>query len=351
MPTTIAVKRTTTPTTVPGNGTLALGELAVNINDKKMWIGTGVVDAAPVLLVDYTASVALPTYYEGPGINISTDEIISLDLSNIILTDTIAQKADKIPFLDVSSGTTELITVQNMFRNAMIYGLSTATYSGTNDEFLRISLQDNNPNAFAVSTLQNGTGAKSDIIKIDTEGEFLAKTFIQGSHTYISPTEELSLGSGEVPITVLSSNINITADSTNIDFTSGDGTITGLTTIDVGSTSSSPLNIIGELLVNDNTVWHEGNDDSIVTLTGTQTLTNKTLTSPTLVDPALGTPTALVGTNISGTGASFTAGTATRLLNTRSIALGGEASGSTNFDGSTNITITTTIPLLDGGNY
>ena len=42
---------------------------------------------------------------------------------------------------------------------------------------------------------------------------------------------------------------------------------------------------------------------------------------------------------------------ATQLLNTRSIALGGEASGSTNFDGSTNVTITTTIPLLDGGNY
>ena len=73
--------------------------------------------------------------------------------------------------------------------------------------------------------------------------------------------------------------------------------------------------------------------------------------SPTLVAPALGTPTALVGTNITGTGANFTAGTATQLLNTRSIALGGEASGTTNFDGSTNVTITTTIPLLDGGNY
>lgn len=37
-----------------------------------------------------------------------------------------------------------------------------------------------------------------------------------------------------------------------------------------------------------------------VSLTGTQTLTNKTLTSPTLTAPALGTPTALVLTNATG---------------------------------------------------
>ena len=43
--------------------------------------------------------------------------------------------------------------------------------------------------------------------------------------------------------------------------------------------------------------------------------------------------------------------TASQLLNTRAITLGGEASGATNFDGSSNVTITTLIPLLDGGNY
>jgi Major tropism determinant N-terminal domain len=43
--------------------------------------------------------------------------------------------------------------------------------------------------------------------------------------------------------------------------------------------------------------------------------------------------------------------TASQLLNTRTISLGGEATGNTNFDGSNNVTITTTIPLLDGGNY
>ena len=177
--TTIQTKRSTTTTSVPADSTLALGELAVNITDKKVWIGG--LTAAPVLLVDYALFVSGGvTYFEGSGINISTDEIISLDLS-------------------------------------------TASFSSSN---LSTALTD-----------KTGTG-----------------------------------------VAVFA-------------------------------------------------------------------------TSPTLVAPALGTPTALVGTNISGTGASFTAGTATRLLNTRSIALSGEASGSTNFDGSTDITITTTIPLLDGGNY
>ena len=43
--------------------------------------------------------------------------------------------------------------------------------------------------------------------------------------------------------------------------------------------------------------------------------------------------------------------TADTLSSARSITLAGEASGTTNFDGSNNVTITTTIPLLDGGNY
>ena len=42
------------------------------------------------------------------------------------------------------------------------------------------------------------------------------------------------------------------------------------------------------------------NPSTVVTLTGTQTLTNKTLTSPTMTTPALGTPASGVGTNLTG---------------------------------------------------
>lgn len=56
-----------------------------------------------------------------------------------------------------------------------------------------------------------------------------------------------------------------------------------------------------------------GIDSTVVTLTGSQTLTNKTLTSPTLTTPALGTPASGVMTNATGTATGLTAGLATSL--------------------------------------
>jgi hypothetical protein len=52
-------------------------------------------------------------------------------------------------------------------------------------------------------------------------------------------------------------------------------------------------------------------DSTVVTLTGTQTLTNKTLTSPTLTTPALGTPASGVMTNVTGTASGLTSGKVT----------------------------------------
>ena len=49
-----------------------------------------------------------------------------------------------------------------------------------------------------------------------------------------------------------------------------------------------------------------GNGGTAVTLTGTQTLTNKTLTSPVLTTPNLGTPSAIVLTNATGTVTNLT---------------------------------------------
>ena len=61
-------------------------------------------------------------------------------------------------------------------------------------------------------------------------------------------------------------------------------------------------------------------DSTVVTLTGSQTLTNKTLTSPTLTTPALGTPASGVMTNVTGTASGLTAGNATALATARNIA-------------------------------
>lgn len=50
------------------------------------------------------------------------------------------------------------------------------------------------------------------------------------------------------------------------------------------------------------------NTASVVTVGGTQALTNKTLTSPTMTAPVLGTPASGVMTNVTGTAASLTSG-------------------------------------------
>ena len=56
-----------------------------------------------------------------------------------------------------------------------------------------------------------------------------------------------------------------------------------------------------------------GNGGNAVTLTGTQTLTNKTLTAPVLTAPVLGTPASGVMTNVTGTAAGLTAGVSNAL--------------------------------------
>jgi hypothetical protein len=83
--------------------------------------------------------------------------------------------------------------------------------------------------------------------------------------------------------------------------------------------------------------------------TAAASLTGTTLAS-NVVSSSLTTLGTLTNLTVSNTIAGNTS-TASQLLTTRTISLGGEATGNANFDGSNNVTITTTIPLLDGGNY
>jgi len=77
MPVVLRTKRSATTGTTPSN--LELGELAVNIPDKKIWIGDGT--ATPALIADYNASAG--QYNAGNGIAIDGSNNISLDLSAV----------------------------------------------------------------------------------------------------------------------------------------------------------------------------------------------------------------------------------------------------------------------------
>jgi hypothetical protein len=73
----LRTKRSTTAGVTPTG--LELGEIAVNIPDKKIWIGDGT--ASPALIADYNAAAG--QYYAANGIAIDGSNNISLDLSAV----------------------------------------------------------------------------------------------------------------------------------------------------------------------------------------------------------------------------------------------------------------------------
>ena len=79
------------------------------------------------------------------------------------------------------------------------------------------------------------------------------------------------------------------------------------------------------------------------------TLTGSTLAA-NVITSSLTTVGSLTGLTVSNTIVG-NINTASQLQTARTIALGGDAAGSTTFDGLNNVTITTTIPQIDGGNY
>jgi len=84
-----------------------------------------------------------------------------------------------------------------------------------------------------------------------------------------------------------------------------------------------------------------------VSLTGSQTLTNKTLTAPTLTTPALGTPASGVATNLTGASGLTGLGTVTSgTLSAGSVLDGARITDLTSTDGSVTTMTTTTAGIV-----
>lgn len=254
MSTVLKLKRSTTTGATPAN--LSLGELAINIPDKKIWIGDAL--QQPVLISEYGVGGSGETYYEGLGINIDTNNTISIDVGQGISVDTnngvnldlftipriqnTIGKSDYLPFLNMPQGTTDLIKVIDFIRSTLYLNTSTQAYDGvpSNDEFLQISIQDNNANSFRISTAQN---SKNDIIKIDTQNTN-ASVYVNGTSIHLYPTGFIEIGTIGAQTNILSEYVYL-PNCTQLEL-SGAGEISGVTTI---STTSGNLYVTGNLIV------------------------------------------------------------------------------------------------------
>jgi hypothetical protein len=260
MSTVLRTKRSTTQNQAPSS--LELGELAVNIPDKKIWIGDA--SGTPVLISQYSTG---QTYYEGLGINIDGNNVISIDPGKGLSVDTnnginldlsvglttvdpivtTLDKYDKVPFLEYSDGQTKLISASKFLQVGLSTALSAATYNPNDpstDERTTVAIQDNNSNAFVIKTLQNSGNVveKNGIFKIDTEGTS-ARILISGTSVALQPTDELNLGTITVPINVISQQINF---SNLVEMNLNGGELTGVNQL---TASGQNIYIQGNLIV------------------------------------------------------------------------------------------------------
>jgi hypothetical protein len=252
--TVLKLKRSTTSGITPAVGSLALGEVAINIADRKIWIGTGGELDSAVLISDYYGSIGGgggETYSEGAGININSNNEISLDLSNGLTTSLTADKYDKLLMLDLTSGGspvgTKLVSTLNFLNYGLSTSLSTDAYDGNpvNDQRTTIAVQDQNSNAFSIKTLQNGSGSKLDIFKIDTNVVGGANTSIGGTEFRMEPTDAVIIGIA--PLTINSYILDM-ANVTNITF-GYNSEISGIGTLIPSATTGNTLYIEGNLVV------------------------------------------------------------------------------------------------------
>ena len=197
-------------------------------------------------------------------VTLAADPSSSLHAATKQYVDNVAQGLDVKH--SVRAATTASGTLSSSFANgSVVDGVTLATGD-------RILIKNQSTGSENGIYTVNASGAPTRAVDMDAAAEFPSSfVFVEGGTT--------NADTGWV----CTNNPTVTVGTTAITFAqfSGAGTYT----------ASTGLSLTGSAFSIDSTV---------VTLTGSQTLTNKTLTSPSLTTPALGTPTSGTLTNCTG---------------------------------------------------
>jgi hypothetical protein len=167
-----------------------------------------------------------------------------------------------------------------------------------------------------------GTGVATFLATPTSANLLSAITDETGTGTLVFSASPTFTGTVNAASLTLSGDLIVNGTTTSVNsntVTIGDNIIV-LNSDEVGTPSQNGgIEIERGTSTNASLIWDEAADVwkaglaaaevELVTLTGTQTLTNKTLTSPTMTAPALGTPASGIMTNVTGTASGLTAGT------------------------------------------
>lgn len=239
----IKIKRSLIPGTIPG--ILSLGELAINIPDKKIYIGDDSTDGNTLIFNGVSGSGSSIDVYGKNGIFVDTDGGISLDLKSGSFSTQTISKSDKIPYLDFESNTTKFTNIRLLLTQSFATNMSTGAFGTVGDQRIAFAIQDGNPDSFEIKTLQNGIGEKSAIIKIDTSPVDGSRMDLGSSTLTIAPSEELALQCLGGQMTVNTPTVQFHTNDLN--FTSEDTTVYGINTLEAGPTGN--IYITGNLIV------------------------------------------------------------------------------------------------------
>jgi hypothetical protein len=326
----IKIKRSAVAAKVPLTTDLALGELAINTYDGKLYLKK---DNGTESIITVNAGGAGSGDVVGPGS--STDNAITrFDGATGLLIQNSTATLDDSGAISVSGANISGLTASYAVATDGSSNLVSVANTGTGDNVLATSPTLITP-ALGTPTALVGTNISGTASGLSIGGN--AGTVTDGVYTTDTSTVTNTMLAGSIAnAKLVNSNITINGSVTALGGSVNVGTVTSVTgTSPISSTggaapdisiSAAGVSTSGYLSATDWNTFNNKGSGTVTNLTGpitsvgnatsiaSQTGTGSTFvvaTSPVLVTPNLGTPTAGVLTSCTGTATGLTAGTAT----------------------------------------